>query len=200
MIVVLDPGHGGADAGCTALHGAWQEKRFTLDVARLARDACYALSGELEPVLTRDTDTGVPLSVRARIAREAKADLVISIHANAFGDTSARGAMAFWLATDARAYAEEIARHIPDELRRKRGSVFRATEQDWPRVVNVLHYHDAPAVLLECGFSTNPHDLDSLRDPLAQQGLANAIAKTARYALLTKETESVNQPANRPRY
>lgn len=195
MIVVLDPGHGGADAGCSALHGAWQEKRFTLDVARLARDACYALSSEIEPVLTRDADTALPLSVRARLAREAKADLVISIHANAFGDRAARGAMSFWLAEDSRPYAEELSRLIPDELRRKRGAVFRATETEWPRVVNVLHYHDAPAVLLECGFATNAHDLDSLRDPLVQQGIANAIAKTAHLALLTKEATHAS-PAN----
>lgn len=193
-VVVLDPGHGGPDAGCIALHGAWQEKRWTLQMARLAQDECAARWESLSVELTRDGDEFVPLSARARLARHLRADLVIAIHVDAFADPHAKGSRVFWLSEDARPYAEHLAAHMPTELRRKHNGAVRATVTDWPRVVNVLQQHSTvPAILVECGYSTSAHDFDALRDPMTCAGIAKAIAETAHLAHATKEASDVRE-------
>ena len=190
--VVLDPGHGGPDAGCVAMHGAWLEKRWVLDMAKLARDECAARWEAFDVELTRDGDEFVPLSARARLARHLRADLVIAIHVDAFSDPHAKGSRVFWLSDDARPYAEHLASHMPAELRRKHNGAVRATVADWPRVVNVLQQHSTiPAILIECGYSTNAHDFAALRDPMTCAAIARAIAETAHLAQITKEAADV---------
>lgn len=193
-VVVLDPGHGGPDAGCIALHGAWQEKRWTLQMAQLAQDECAARWESLSVELTRDGDEFVPLSARARLARHLRADLVIAIHVDAYDDTTKHGARVFWLSDDARPYAEHLMGGVPAEIRRKGRTAQRANVADWRRVVNVLQQHSTiPAILIECGYSTNAHDFDALRDPMICAGIAKAIAETAHLAHATKEASDVRQ-------
>jgi N-acetylmuramoyl-L-alanine amidase len=82
-VVVIDPGHGDKDLGAT-LPGAAFEKDLVLDASRVLR---AALQQRLDArvLLTRDTDTEVPLARRAEIANEAGAQLFISVHADAEG-------------------------------------------------------------------------------------------------------------------
>lgn len=77
--IVIDPGHGGKDPGAVGPSGLL-EKDVNLDVSKVLK---MLLEKELEVIMTREDDSFVPLSERARIANEASADLFISIHCNA---------------------------------------------------------------------------------------------------------------------
>jgi N-acetylmuramoyl-L-alanine amidase len=95
LIVVLDPGHGGEDPGAIGKRGTF-EKDIVLAVARklkkkIDREQNY------RAMLTRDDDYFVPLKERVAKARAVKADLFISIHADAFGNRDVRGSSVFAL-------------------------------------------------------------------------------------------------------
>jgi len=105
-VVVVDAGHGGADAGAHGGHA--QEKDVTLAAARalktrLERNGLYSV------VLTRDADAYVSLERRVEIARQAQADLFISLHADAGADGDLRGASAYTLSEKG---AERVARML----------------------------------------------------------------------------------------
>jgi N-acetylmuramoyl-L-alanine amidase len=96
--VVIDPGHGGDEEGARGPGGAL-EKDVALAVARQLRAAIENRLG-IRVLLTRDGDQTVPLDERAAIANNNKADLFISLHANASVRASARGAEVFYLSID----------------------------------------------------------------------------------------------------
>jgi N-acetylmuramoyl-L-alanine amidase len=83
-VVVVDPGHGGRDAGMVGMRVNGRplvEKQVTLAVALALRDALEARG--MRVVLTRQTDALVPLAHRGRMANAARGDLFISLHVNA---------------------------------------------------------------------------------------------------------------------
>lgn len=104
-LVVLDPGHGGRDPGAISPHGGGREKNVTLALARAIRDE-LAASGRVRVALTRDEDSFIPLRDRYEIARRMRADLFVSIHADAAPNPAANGATIYTLsevASDAEA-------------------------------------------------------------------------------------------------
>ncbi len=99
IIVALDPGHGGEDPGAIG-PGGTREKDVVLKMAHLLRDRINASQVNGSPMrafLTRDADFFVPLHVRVDKARRVKADLMISIHADAFFTPDPQGASVFAL-------------------------------------------------------------------------------------------------------
>jgi N-acetylmuramoyl-L-alanine amidase len=101
IIVALDPGHGGEDPGAIG-PGGTQEKAVVLQVARKLRDRINATSVNGNPMrayLTRDADFFVPLHVRVAKARRVQADLMVSIHADAFYTPDPQGGSVFALST-----------------------------------------------------------------------------------------------------
>jgi N-acetylmuramoyl-L-alanine amidase len=98
VIVALDPGHGGEDPGAVGPSGL-REKDVVLAIARQLRDRLDAVPG-MRVMMTRDADFFVPLHERVRKARRVQADLLVSIHADAFFKPEARGASVFALSTD----------------------------------------------------------------------------------------------------
>jgi N-acetylmuramoyl-L-alanine amidase len=96
-LVVIDPGHGGRDPGATSPFGSRREKDLTLAVATAIRDA-LAASGRVRVAMTREDDRYLVLKDRYEIARKMRAELFISIHADAspFND-GARGATIYTL-------------------------------------------------------------------------------------------------------
>lgn len=95
-LVVIDPGHGGADPGASGVSGEVREKELTLLIARELRDR-LAERGRVRVALTRDGDTSVPLDARAAIARSLGADLFLSVHADSAANPLARGATVYSL-------------------------------------------------------------------------------------------------------
>ena len=95
LIVAIDPGHGGEDPGAIGGSGTY-EKHVVLDIARRLR-AKIAASPDMDAMMTRDDDFFVPLGTRVAKARHARADLFVSIHADAFTTPSASGSSVFAL-------------------------------------------------------------------------------------------------------
>ena len=93
--VVIDPGHGGRDPGAVARFGGGHEKDVNLAAGLILRDLLQS-TGRYEVVMTRDRDVFVELMDRVEIARQAQADLFISLHADASPRSSSpRGATVY---------------------------------------------------------------------------------------------------------
>lgn len=95
IVIVIDPGHGGEDPGAIGPKKI-REKDITLNISKELAALINAEPG-YEAKLTRSTDYFIPLKKRRDIARGHKADLFVSIHADAFTKSSARGASVFAL-------------------------------------------------------------------------------------------------------
>jgi N-acetylmuramoyl-L-alanine amidase len=95
-LVVIDAGHGGHDPGALSPQSGTREKDITLSVARTIRDELLR-GGRVRVALTRDDDTFLVLQERAEIARGLKADLFISVHADAALTPDASGATIYTL-------------------------------------------------------------------------------------------------------
>jgi len=104
--IVIDAGHGGHDTG-TIGEGGLKEKDLVLDVARKLRDDIKRNFPGIEVVMTRDSDRFVALEERTAIANARRADLFISIHANAAPTHVASGVETYFLSPD-RAGAEDL--------------------------------------------------------------------------------------------
>lgn len=111
LVVAIDAGHGGQDPGARG-PGGTREKDVTLAIARELARQVNATSG-LKAYLTRDSDVFIPLEYRARRASANKADIFISIHADAAENRSARGSSVFILST--RGASSQRARWLADK-------------------------------------------------------------------------------------
>jgi N-acetylmuramoyl-L-alanine amidase len=108
-VVVLDPGHGGADPG--AVGKGLREKDVCLDVAKRLAAALNKMPG-YRAVISRQDDRRIPLAERMRFAEREGADLFVSIHVNAAQSSRASGAEVFFLSIGASTdrAAAELAR------------------------------------------------------------------------------------------
>ncbi|MDO9267564.1 MAG: N-acetylmuramoyl-L-alanine amidase [Methylobacter sp.] len=95
IIIAVDAGHGGDDPGAHGQNGT-EEKKITLAIAKKLADLINQQPG-MKAVLVRKGDYYVDLRKRMQIARAARADLFISIHADAFQDSTVKGASVFTL-------------------------------------------------------------------------------------------------------
>jgi N-acetylmuramoyl-L-alanine amidase len=110
IVVAIDAGHGGEDPGARGADGSL-EKDITLAIARRLERLIRAEPG-MRPVMTRSGDYFVGLRKRTQLARKHRADLFVSIHADAFMDPRARGSSVFVLSE--RGASSEAARWLAD--------------------------------------------------------------------------------------
>jgi N-acetylmuramoyl-L-alanine amidase len=106
-LIMIDPGHGGHDPGAIGVEGTL-EKNVTLDVTARLASALEEHAGVMAR-RTREIDEFLPLRQRVEIARQAKADLFISIHADSAPTQSARGLSAYSLSTKG---SDEFSRNL----------------------------------------------------------------------------------------
>lgn len=132
-IVVIDPGHGGADVGTRSPATGTFEKTVVLAMAEALIDDLVK-TGRYDVRSTRTSDVYVSLGERVAFARAAKADLLVSIHADAEYDHSVRGATVYTVSekpSDARAAAlaakenaaDALAGHVAEEERGEVGDI-----------------------------------------------------------------------------
>jgi N-acetylmuramoyl-L-alanine amidase len=98
-VIVIDPGHGGVDPGAIG-HGGVYEKNLVLAYSRDLQRALEA-TGHYTVVLTRDRDIFLPLRERVRLARQAEADLFLSLHVNTHPKPTTRGFSVYTLSENA---------------------------------------------------------------------------------------------------
>ncbi|TXI48090.1 MAG: AMIN domain-containing protein [Lysobacter sp.] len=111
LIVAIDAGHGGQDPGAMGPTGK-REKDVTLAIARELARQVNATPG-LKAFLTRDTDVFLPLPRRTQLARQAKADIFVSIHADAAENRAAKGSSVYVLSL--RGASSQRARWLADK-------------------------------------------------------------------------------------
>ncbi len=110
IVIAIDAGHGGNDPGAHGPHGT-EEKKVTFAIAKKLEALINGQPG-MKAVMVRKGDYFVGLRDRMQIARAAKADLFVSIHADAFQNADVKGASVFTLST--RGASSEAARWLAD--------------------------------------------------------------------------------------
>ncbi len=182
-IVVVDAGHGGYDGG--TFLGDVVEKDIALAVAEKVK-ALLEEQG-VTVIMTRETDDFVSLEDRVIISNAEKTDLFVSIHCNAFeGDSSVKGIECYYAENDE--ISGEVAKIIMKNFKEKDGLRNRgAKEEDY----YVTSHNDAPAVLMELGFLSNPTECEKLNDSEYQQMLSEQLVTGIMYSLemLAEETD-----------
>ena len=193
--VVLDPGHGGDDAGAT-VEGA-EEKTIALELALRVADELQRRGG-VNVQLTRRDDRGLAQETRAEAANRVHADAVLSLHIGDYVTRDAAGCVA-WVAPADRASSAEAAARAAGlvnlmpwrdvayeravESRGLAEAVTTALERAGfgpgtvrERLPLPLVGVAAPGVLLECGSLANPEERARLQSPVGMRDLARAIA------------------------
>jgi len=111
VVVAVDAGHGGEDPGASGSVHRTKEKRVTLEIARRVKRLVDAQPG-MRAVLTRTGDYYIGLRKRMKVARKHRADLFVSIHADAFRDRRVRGSSVYVLSQ--RGASSEAARWLAE--------------------------------------------------------------------------------------
>jgi N-acetylmuramoyl-L-alanine amidase len=112
VVVAIDAGHGGEDPGASGSRFRTEEKRVTLEIARRLKKEIDAAPG-MRAVLTRTGDYYIGLRKRMALARKHRADLFVSIHADAFRDKRVRGSSVYVLSQ--RGASSEAARWLAEK-------------------------------------------------------------------------------------
>ena len=180
-MIVIDPGHGGADPGAVA--AGIEEEDINLEVAFVLQSAC--LKAGFDVALTRTADVHPSNEDRATFSNRHGGDAYVALHCNA-GPSSARG----WeiLYGNGCPGGKKLAEHIevglhdlpiparPHDVKAEsevgRGQSFR---------LRVLHDTRAPACLIEMGFLTNNFDRAFLTSKEGQDRISAAIVKGLLY-------------------
>ncbi|MDQ3914502.1 MAG: N-acetylmuramoyl-L-alanine amidase [Actinomycetota bacterium] len=166
-LVVLDPGHGGNEAGRRS-SGGLVEADVVWDLAVRVADRLAGMGARVR--FTRTEAECPDASERARRANEIQGDLFVSLHLNEHEETTAEGASTYYFHTSAagRALAEGIQESLVDLGVRDCRSHARS--------YTVLRETRMPAVLVEPVFVTNPDEAKRLEEPEFRASLAEAIA------------------------
>lgn len=194
-VIVLDPGHGGSKPGTVSVLDGRVEKEFTLDWARRIKTRLEAHGWSV--FLTRTNDTDIALSNRVAVAELHHADLFISLHFNSSApDRKQSGLETYCLtptgmpSTLTRNYSDLWTDHFPnnnfDEANlqlaiRLQAALLHATGVEdrgirRARFMDVLHGQQRPAILIEGGFLSNPHEAGKIESPDFREKLAEAVA------------------------
>jgi N-acetylmuramoyl-L-alanine amidase len=194
-VIVIDPGHGGINAGTLNVLGGPPEKVFTLDWAK--RLAALLETNGWQVYLTRTNDVDVTLLNRVAFAEAHHANLFISLHFNSSApDKKQSGLETYCLtptgmpSTLTRGYSDLVTDNYPNNAfdvqnlllaDRLHSAVLHASgEEDRgirrARFMGVLHGQKRPAVLIEGGFLSNPFEAKRIEQPAFRQKLAEAVA------------------------
>src|SRR5881398_603927 len=166
ITVVIDAGHGGHDRG--GIPGQRiAEKDMTLDVALRLRNVLSASGYRV--AMTRSTDVFVPLGERVAIANSYRNAVFVCIHFNATGRSGASGIETYFYSRDSLPLASAIHYYVT-------GGAPSANRGVRRRGYYVLRKTAIPAVLVECGFLTNPTEAAYAQSVSYRQKLAEEIA------------------------
>jgi N-acetylmuramoyl-L-alanine amidase len=165
--VVIDAGHGGHDDGASTRYGG-REKDAALDVAMRLRPKLEAAG--FKTVMTRSSDTFIPLDTRARISNRNDNVIFVSIHFNYSPRSHVRGSEVYYKSR----CSTRIAGNILSQLSAIPGASSRGVRMANFRVLKKNRY---PAVLVECGYLTNPVEGRRCASGAYREQLASAISR-----------------------
>lgn len=205
-IVVIDPGHGGENAGTRSVLGEHYEKEFTLDWALRLQKLLNA-SG-WQTFLTRDDDSDLALSNRVAVASAHRAELFLSLHFNSAAPNQTEAGLETYCLTPSgmpsnltRNFSDdttavfpnnaydaqnlELALRVHHALLEVNGHNDRGVRR--ARFPGVLRGQERPAILVEGGYLSNPHEAELISEPAYRQKLAEAVAN----ALLREQRDGL---------
>lgn len=179
-VIVIDVGHGGNDPGKVGASGI-KEKDVNLEIAGYLQD--YLIAQDYIVYLTRDSDYGLyeendsnkkstDMRNRIQFFSDKNANYVISIHQNSFPDATQHGAQTFYHSTSEA--SQKLAESIQDSLLtidNTNNRVSKSSDNYY-----ILKKSTMPAVIVECGFLSNPEETARLTDSNYQKKLAYAIS------------------------
>ncbi|MEH2204194.1 MAG: N-acetylmuramoyl-L-alanine amidase [Nostoc sp.] len=169
--IVLDPGHGGKETGASGPTG-YLEKDVNLVVSKLLRDELVKRGATV--VMTREDDKEVSLVERQAIISQEEPAIAISIHHNSLPDDGdaekIKGFGAFWYQPQAHSLAIFLQNYVVKKLGKPSYGVY------WDNLA-LTRPADAPSVLLELGFMSNPDEFEQVVNPEEQKKMAKAIAQ-----------------------
>ncbi len=190
-LVMLDPGHGGKDAGAVSPRKVYEK----LAVLSIAKRVKAHLEAKKIPVrLTRTTDTFIPLKQRSEMAAKAGADLFVSIHADGAGDPRANGVETFVMTAagcDSTNHYGQAGDKSPGKGNQNDAAnavlgfsiqsnllkMSKRSDRGLRRArFSVLKHTPCPAALVECGFLTNPEEEALMIDPNYREAVARGIS------------------------
>ena len=182
--IIIDAGHGGEDGGASSADGIL-ESRYNLEIALRLEELFHFLG--METNMIRNTDISVytegetlaqkkrsDLKERVRRVNEAKNGLLLSIHQNSFPDSQYHGAQVFFAGTEG---SQVLANALQTALNRSLNSQSNRNSKK-AEGIYLMEHIQAPGVLIECGFLTNPAESRNLRKPECQKKLCGIIATT----------------------
>lgn len=177
-VVSIDPGHGGEDSGALGLNGS-KEKAVTLAVGQRL-EKLLKMHQDAPVVLTRDGDYALDMERRLELVAEGAADVLVSLHAQAFAADESSGVYLY--------IQPQTERDVPDGVILENSSRKLAEALQGELTKNGFHVNgikevpvyplgrgDLPRVLVEMGSLTNAIDLVTLQDPARQQDFARAV-------------------------
>lgn len=182
FVVVVDAGHGGFDPGKVGKHDVL-EKDINLSIALKLKQVLE--ERDIRVIMTRDSDKSLAtegarnkktsdLVNRVEIINSEKVDLLISIHQNSFTDSSASGAQVFYhgMSDSGKEFGELLQEILVADVDRNNRRLAKAGNDYY-----ILRKSTCPGVIVECGFLSNPRELELLCEEIYQTKLADAIGK-----------------------
>lgn len=181
IVITIDPGHGGYDPGKVGVTGVL-EKDVNLSIALLLKDILASYGYTV--YLTRDTDISLndpdasskktsDLNNRIAITESNQSQLLISIHQNSFSQESVHGAQVFYYANSEE--GETLAGLIQDNIKAL-ADPENTREIKGNSEYVILAKSPCTAVIVECGFLSNPSECEKLSSAEYQQRMAESIA------------------------
>lgn len=181
-VVVIDAGHGGEDGGARSCTGV-QESGINLEIALRLNDLMHFLGMQTRMIRTTDcsvyTEGARTISEkkvsdihnRVRMVEETSGALLVSIHQNNFPEGKYRGAQVFYAKTEgSRELAEQTQSYLAVHVDPKNHRECKSAQD-----IYLLKHVSCTAILVECGFLSNPGEEQLLRDAAYQKKLAAAI-------------------------
>ncbi|MCL2610786.1 MAG: N-acetylmuramoyl-L-alanine amidase [Defluviitaleaceae bacterium] len=171
--IIIDAGHGEFDPGKVAARNTL-EKDINLDISLKLQEILEINGAYVLMMRNEDEALGstkhADMAGRRHLANISQADILVSIHQNAYDTPRPVGPMVFHYSENSLELATSIQNSLNKHLQRSGG---RAPKQN--KGYFILRATTVPAVLVECGFLTNSWDLDSLRQEGYQKKVATAI-------------------------
>jgi N-acetylmuramoyl-L-alanine amidase len=166
-VVILDPGHGGTEAGAIGVDKVTKEKDLNLAIALKTKQRL--LSYGIKCLLTRENDIFRSLAARCAITNDSNAQIFVSIHCNSFPGPNAYGIETFYVSEK----GKEIALLVQNRLIEQVDAFNRGVKH---AKFYVLVNTKIPAILVECGFMSNFNEFNMLVNDRYQTRLATGIA------------------------
>lgn len=169
ITILVDAGHGGSQSGTYGFISGHYEKKYTLLLAKKLKTRLEALGATV--IMTRTEDVTVEAIDRMNMVRDAKPDLVISIHRNGVSSPDPRGFNSYHF----NAFSEKAARHIYNETEAK--ALYEVSK--WSGVkwhfFFLARCTECPSVLTENGYMTNPDEFYDIIDDAFNEKCADAF-------------------------